>query len=100
MGMRASVSCSTETATVNPSRARYAPWVVTKSVLSSGFIRRMSSTFFACMSLLMEHFREVQGGNARRANTFGRRVSGALSAYAHRDGVDAYEGRAARLRCV
>ncbi len=38
MGSRKRVCFSTRTSTVVPSRARYAPWVVTYSVLSCFFI--------------------------------------------------------------
>src|ERR1017187_7080591 len=38
MGTRSRVSCSTRTCTVSPSRARYAPWVVTQSVFRSCFM--------------------------------------------------------------
>src|SRR5260370_923006 len=40
IGTCSRVSFSTRTSTVSPSRARYAPWVVTYKVLGSAFIYR------------------------------------------------------------
>ena len=47
IGTRSFVSCSTRTATASPSRARYAPCVVTYSVFSSCFTA-LNSAFYLC----------------------------------------------------